>query len=886
MKQVNQLEEDMQAILKQEELALCPPDQSSSLSSEVSAMLYLPDDEMLIVGTSSGAIKFYDEGTEENSLLKVFAGGHVGSEISCLYFCKHTKLLISGSANGITCLWSLSTNRLEHVFYAHHSRVVGAAVLYPYPLVVICNQVGMLTLWTMEVSASFDQRNKCILTLLNYKPESESGNIRSNYLEPISSFLYHPYFGESLLKNSVPFQKEREEHESTDSASLSLIEKFIAKPKKNEFKLTGNIKLDFQNFYNGSLPNIENKYSPIEFDKIMRAAFLGRDRRVDHQYIVLGTETGFISISDLYIFISMLDIEKIKDEIIADIIKKDRLKKPENLCVWKQVERACNHIRDQTATLYEMHNLNCSLILARIPLAHDNKYGINPDSLVKDLDDNLVSLSQTQEPIVNLTYQPNLSPPCLMAVTQTKIIIQPFPILSTSPPTSTINVRDPSKTSVWHCGYDWPNEIVSNYELVWKTVCEIEGKDKISRDDMVAWGLKRAINRHTQEKALHATLQHITFQGTRKGDQVDVLHDSIKPAGSKRNMFDSLDYGKNYMGIENEEYSEVKKLNKDIERLKLHRARSRDKDPITLELMEGFKGEIDARFEEHDRKLQENEEKERFELEEKLNRERLAGSHIQRHRLKAAGSAVMFTNSLKIAISKKPTDDKNLYQNSSTKHSPLQKSISSTVRRSARAFDLKIFSTNSQIQNYRRGAPHRIRLQQELPPNSGFNSSFPSDRKLESDSTYMANEKANHKEKIQPSLSTRQTYHVKGNYSSVSSLLKKPHNGARMSFAAGAKTPDILTQSMAQIGSFRDQGKPILGKHRRVVSLSQKSEEKYFSNVKEIEKNLKLAIGGTLNFVENLRENYQKINSSLKLKNHKKSKAYVKIIKPIIPAQN
>jgi hypothetical protein len=43
-------------------------------------MLYLPDENVLIVGTSNSLIKFYDENSEEeNNMLKFYIGGHQGS---------------------------------------------------------------------------------------------------------------------------------------------------------------------------------------------------------------------------------------------------------------------------------------------------------------------------------------------------------------------------------------------------------------------------------------------------------------------------------------------------------------------------------------------------------------------------------------------------------------------------------------------------------------------------------------------------------------------------------------------------------------------------------------------------------------------------------------
>ena len=501
IKNVNNLDEDYQSILKQEQLALCPPEISSLTSAEVSKMLYLPDDEVLIVGTASGVIKLYNEGTGETGLIKVFVGGHLGSEITMLYYCKKARLLVSGSANGIATIWNLNTNKLEHVCYSHPSKIVGAAILLPYPLVVICNQVGLITVWTLHLSDSFDYKNKCILNLLNFNTDPESVK-KSSSIEEITSFMYFHHHGKSLIKNTLPSLKPKDlindhspSHSLKSSTSLNTT-------------LPDHLVSDISSFYNGHMPSIHNNYKAIDFERCILGLFIGTELMCDHQYLILGSSRGSLIMLDLYIYVRLANIDKADVSELVDM-KRDRLLKPENLCVWKQVDRACKIIKQQTTAIVDVHSIEYSVLLARKPLGRDDKYGTNENTMIKDLGDELVNVNTICEPIIDISYESSTSPPSLLVITPTRMMMQPFPIISTSPPVSVINVRDPSISNIWHCGYDWPKEIVENYENVFEVFCEIEGRNKVTKESVVASGLYRAIQHYTQQNTLSLTARFL-----------------------------------------------------------------------------------------------------------------------------------------------------------------------------------------------------------------------------------------------------------------------------------------------------------------------------------------------------------------------------------------
>ena len=92
-----------------------------AVDHEVSKILYLQDEKILVVASNS-IIYLYDEIDSENSiLLKFFIGAHEEAEITALAYCTGLNLLATGSFNGIVNLWDLQLSKLVHTFFEHSS---------------------------------------------------------------------------------------------------------------------------------------------------------------------------------------------------------------------------------------------------------------------------------------------------------------------------------------------------------------------------------------------------------------------------------------------------------------------------------------------------------------------------------------------------------------------------------------------------------------------------------------------------------------------------------------------------------------------------------------------------------------------------------------------
>ena len=68
---------------------------------DISSMIFLHEEKLLISASLDSTIRIYDENDpEESSLIKVFCGGHQNFEILCMAYSLHFTMLATGSGNG------------------------------------------------------------------------------------------------------------------------------------------------------------------------------------------------------------------------------------------------------------------------------------------------------------------------------------------------------------------------------------------------------------------------------------------------------------------------------------------------------------------------------------------------------------------------------------------------------------------------------------------------------------------------------------------------------------------------------------------------------------------------------------------------------------------
>lgn len=87
-------------------------------NNEISHIIFLQKEKLLISCSWDSTIKIYDEeDPEESVLLKVLSGGHQDAEITALAYSHQYHLIASGSSNGLVTLWDIEKGNLETVFF-------------------------------------------------------------------------------------------------------------------------------------------------------------------------------------------------------------------------------------------------------------------------------------------------------------------------------------------------------------------------------------------------------------------------------------------------------------------------------------------------------------------------------------------------------------------------------------------------------------------------------------------------------------------------------------------------------------------------------------------------------------------------------------------------
>jgi len=117
-------------------------------NNEVSTLIYLREERLLISASWDSTIRIYDESEpEESVLLRVFSGGHLESEILALAYSSHLSLLASGSSNGIIAIWDLETGKMETLLLGHKNDINALEFADPFPLLISGSNEGIICVW-------------------------------------------------------------------------------------------------------------------------------------------------------------------------------------------------------------------------------------------------------------------------------------------------------------------------------------------------------------------------------------------------------------------------------------------------------------------------------------------------------------------------------------------------------------------------------------------------------------------------------------------------------------------------------------------------------------------------------------------------------------------
>src|SRR3990167_4006817 len=114
------------------------------------AVLYLHDEQILVVALHSVIYLFDESDSMDSSLLKFYLGGHDDTQVTALGYSKTNGILVSGSVNGIVSFWMLYLN--VHITALHvRESVKHICWVDPFSAVSVVTTSGKIWFWQINV---------------------------------------------------------------------------------------------------------------------------------------------------------------------------------------------------------------------------------------------------------------------------------------------------------------------------------------------------------------------------------------------------------------------------------------------------------------------------------------------------------------------------------------------------------------------------------------------------------------------------------------------------------------------------------------------------------------------------------------------------------------
>ena len=155
-------------------------------NSEVTDLYYVKDDKMLISVSWDRQILIHNDslvgGVKEKlkGVVRSIANGHT-NDITCLDYHTVLDLIVTGSRDFHIKIWDYETCKLEGVLSGHQSEILTLKFLNPYPLLVVSDQSGTLSLWAV-MCPQFENMMQCLVRWRNMHTLAKTASISAiNY---------------------------------------------------------------------------------------------------------------------------------------------------------------------------------------------------------------------------------------------------------------------------------------------------------------------------------------------------------------------------------------------------------------------------------------------------------------------------------------------------------------------------------------------------------------------------------------------------------------------------------------------------------------------------------------------------------------------------------
>lgn len=158
----------------------------SSHESEVTDLYYVKNDKMLISVSWDRKILIHNDslvgGIKEKrkGVVRSIANAHT-NDITCLDYHSVLDLIATGSRDFHIKIWDYETCKLEGVLSGHQSDILTVKFLSPYPLLVVSDQSGTLSLWAI-MCPQFENMMQCLVRWRNMHTLAKTASISAiNY---------------------------------------------------------------------------------------------------------------------------------------------------------------------------------------------------------------------------------------------------------------------------------------------------------------------------------------------------------------------------------------------------------------------------------------------------------------------------------------------------------------------------------------------------------------------------------------------------------------------------------------------------------------------------------------------------------------------------------
>eukprot|EP00826_Nyctotherus_ovalis_P030530 TRINITY_DN24371_c0_g1_i1.p1 TRINITY_DN24371_c0_g1~~TRINITY_DN24371_c0_g1_i1.p1 ORF type:complete len:324 (+),score=73.07 TRINITY_DN24371_c0_g1_i1:588-1559(+) len=150
-----------------EEVSKAPGSKKGFIPVEIPELVFAGEDHLLLAIGGNSAINVYDEGNFDSLVrLRRLTGGHLGAEVRALAFSRHLSLVATGAVNGSVTVWDYEMSRVEGVCMFHTKEIVKLEFVEPYPCLISSSADGFICVWSVR-GDEMGRRYSCLCCFVN-----------------------------------------------------------------------------------------------------------------------------------------------------------------------------------------------------------------------------------------------------------------------------------------------------------------------------------------------------------------------------------------------------------------------------------------------------------------------------------------------------------------------------------------------------------------------------------------------------------------------------------------------------------------------------------------------------------------------------------------------